>query len=57
MINVRRVAEGEGFQMLAYDGLQKAINGVTSHRELIRNVSIENLDELITSLDDERTIT
>jgi type IV pilus assembly protein PilB len=57
MINVRRVAEGEGFQMLAYDGLQKAINGVTSHRELIRNVSIENLDELITSLDAESAIT
>ena len=57
MINVRRVAEGEGFQMLAYDGLQKAINGVTSHRELIRNVSIENLDELITSFDAESVIT
>jgi type IV pilus assembly protein PilB len=49
MISVRRVAEGEGFHMLAYDGLQKAINGITSHRELVRNVSIQTLDDFISS--------
>jgi type IV pilus assembly protein PilB len=47
MTDVRRIAESEGFQMLAYDGLQKAINGITSHRELVRNVSIQNLDDLL----------
>ena len=49
MISVRRVAESEGFQMLAYDGLQKAINGITSHYELVRNVSIQTLDDFISS--------
>ena len=49
MVRVRRVAESEGFQMLAYDGLQKAISGITSHRELIRNVSIQILDDFIAS--------
>ena len=49
MISVRRVAESEGFQMLAYDGLQKAIYGITSHRELVRNVSIQTLDDFIIS--------
>jgi type II secretory ATPase GspE/PulE/Tfp pilus assembly ATPase PilB-like protein len=49
MISVRRVAKSEGFQMLAYDGLQKAINGITSHRELVRNVSIQTLDDFISS--------
>ena len=49
MIKVRRVAESEGFKMLAYDGLQKAINGITSHRELVRNVSIQTLDDFISS--------
>ena len=49
MVNVRRVAESEGFHMLAYDGLQKAINGITSHRELVRNVSIQSLDDIISS--------
>jgi len=44
---VRKVAEGEGFHMLAYDGLQKAIKGITSHKELVRNVSMQNLDELL----------
>ena len=53
MLNVRRVAESEGFQMLAYDGLQKAINGITSHRELVRNVSIQTLDDFITALNQE----
>ena len=47
MLNVRRVAESEGFQMLAYDGIQKAVKGITSHREIVRNVSIQTLDELI----------
>jgi type II secretory ATPase GspE/PulE/Tfp pilus assembly ATPase PilB-like protein len=45
--NVREVAEREGFTMLAYDGLQKAIKGITSHQELVRNVSIQNLDDLL----------
>jgi len=47
MTSVRKVAESEGFHMLAYDGLQKAIKGITSHKELVRNVSIQNLDELL----------
>jgi type IV pilus assembly protein PilB len=47
MSAVREVAEGEGFHMLAYDGLQKAIKGITSHKELVRNVSMQNLDDLI----------
>ncbi|MEN8232587.1 MAG: GspE/PulE family protein [Thermodesulfobacteriota bacterium] len=47
MIRVRTVAESEGFHMLAYDGLQKAISGITSHRELVRNVSIQTLDDFI----------
>jgi type IV pilus assembly protein PilB len=45
--SVRTVAEREGFNMLAYDGLQKAIMGITSHQELVRNVSIQNLDDLL----------
>jgi type IV pilus assembly protein PilB len=57
MVNVRRVAESEGFRMLAYDGIQKAINGTTSHRELVRNVSIEMLDDFLTSLDNESATT
>lgn len=51
MLSVRRVAESEGFRMLAYDGLQKAISGITSHRELVRNVSIQTLDDFIASLE------
>jgi type IV pilus assembly protein PilB len=47
MVSVRRVAESEGFRMLAYDGIQKAIKGITSHRELVRNVSIQTLDDFI----------
>ena len=47
MTDVRQVAESEGFHMLAYDGLQKAIKGITSHKELVRNVSIQNLDDLL----------
>ena len=50
MTDVRKVAESEGFHMLAYDGLQKAIKGVTSHKELVRNVSIQNLDDLLSSV-------
>jgi type II secretory ATPase GspE/PulE/Tfp pilus assembly ATPase PilB-like protein len=46
---VRSIAESEGFHMMAYDGLQKAINGITSHKELVRNVSMQNLDDLLLS--------
>jgi hypothetical protein len=46
---VRGIAESEGFHMMAYDGLQKAINGITSHKELVRNVSMQNLDDLLLS--------
>jgi len=49
MTDVRKVAETEGYHMLAYDGLQKAIKGITSHKELVRNVSIQNLDDLLMS--------
>jgi len=44
---VRTIAETEGFHMLAYDGLQKAIKGITSHKELVRNVSMQSLDDLL----------
>ena len=44
---VRKIAESEGFHMLAFDGLQKAITGITSHKELVRNVSMQNLDDLL----------
>ena len=44
---VRRIAESEGFHMLAHDGLQKAIKGITSHKELVRNISMQNLDDLL----------
>jgi len=47
MSDVRNVAENEGYHMLAYDGLQKAIKGITSHQELVRNVSLQNLDDLL----------
>ena len=47
MNSVRQVAESEGFHMLAFDGLQKAIKGITSHKELVRNVSMQNLDDLL----------
>ncbi len=50
MTDLRRVAESEGFHMLAYDGLQKAIKGITSHKELVRNVSIQNLDDLLLAI-------
>ncbi len=49
MTGVREVAESEGYTMLAYDGLQKAIKGMTSHQELVRNVSIQGLDDLLLS--------
>ena len=55
MTEVRRVAESEGFQMLAYDGLQKAVAGITSHRELIRNVSIQSLDDFLRTRDSQAT--
>ena len=44
---VRSIAEREGFQMLAFDGLQKAIKGITSHKEIVRNLSMQGLDELL----------
>jgi type IV pilus assembly protein PilB len=47
MMQVRRIAEGEGYQTLTYDGLQKAIKGITSHRELVRNISMQSLDEFL----------
>ena len=47
MSDIRRVAESEGYRVLAYDGLQKVIAGSTSHKELERNVSIQNLNELL----------
>jgi len=47
MTDVRNVAESEGYKMLAIDGLHKAIKGFTSHKELERNVSIQNLNDLI----------
>jgi len=50
MSDVRRVAESEGYKMLAYDGLQKAIEGITSHKELERNVSIQNLDDMLLAM-------
>jgi len=56
MVNVRSVAESEGFHMLAYDGLHKAIDGITSHRELIRNVSIQSLDDIISSQEQDSNI-
>jgi type II secretory ATPase GspE/PulE/Tfp pilus assembly ATPase PilB-like protein len=49
MLEVRGVAESEGFEVLALDGLRKALNGLTSHKELVRNVSIQTLDDLLTS--------
>jgi type IV pilus assembly protein PilB len=51
MVRVRKVAEEEGFKMLVYDGLQKAIDGITSHKELVRNVSIQALDDFVSSHD------
>jgi type IV pilus assembly protein PilB len=49
MLNIRKVAEDEGFEVLAMDGLRKTLQGITSHKELIRNVSIQSLNELIVS--------
>jgi type IV pilus assembly protein PilB len=50
MLNIRQIAEDEGFEVLAMDGLKKALQGVTSHKELIRNVSLQSLDELLMSM-------
>jgi type IV pilus assembly protein PilB len=47
MMQVRKIAEDEGYQPLTYDGLQKAIQGITSHRELVRNVSLQSLNEYL----------
>jgi len=49
MMEIRKIAEREGYQALSNDGLQKAIKGVTSHRELVRNVSIQTLDDFLNS--------
>jgi type IV pilus assembly protein PilB len=49
MMKVRKIAESEGYQALSNDGLQKAIRGITSHRELVRNVSIQTLDDFLDS--------
>jgi len=47
MMKVRKIAESEGYQALTYDGLQKAIKGITSHRELVRNISLQTLDDFL----------
>ena len=47
MLGVRKIAEQEGFEVLALDGLRKAQQGVTSHKELIRNVSLQSIDDLL----------
>jgi len=49
MLSIRKIAEQEGFEVLALDGLQKAQQGTTSHRELVRNVSLQSLDDLLVS--------
>jgi type IV pilus assembly protein PilB len=49
MMKVREIAERDGYQALSYDGLQKAIKGITSHRELVRNISIQTLDDILSS--------
>ena len=48
--DIRRVAESEGYRVLAYDGLQKVIAGSTSHKELERNVSIQNLNDMLLAM-------
>jgi type IV pilus assembly protein PilB len=50
MLNIRKIAEDEGFEVLALDGLKKALQGITSHKELIRNVSLQSLDDLLISM-------
>jgi type IV pilus assembly protein PilB len=47
MLGIRSIAEQEGFEVLALDGLRKAQQGITSHKELVRNVSLQSLDELL----------
>jgi len=49
MLGVRKIAEQEGFEVLALDGLRKAQQGITSHKELIRNVSLQSIDDLLDS--------
>ena len=51
MLGIRKIAEQEGFEVLALDGLRKALQGTTSHQELVRNVSLQSLDDMLTSLE------
>jgi len=50
MLNIRMVAENEGFEVLALDGFRKALLGITSHKELVRNISLQSLDDLLVSI-------
>ena len=50
MPGIRKIAGQEGFEVLALDGLRKALQGRTSHEELIRNVPMQSLDDLLASL-------
>jgi type IV pilus assembly protein PilB len=50
MLNIRKVAENEGFEVLALDGFRKALLGITSHKELVRNISLQSLDDLLVSI-------
>ena len=50
MLNIRKVAENEGFEVLALDGFRKALLGITSHKELVRNISLQSLDDLLVSM-------
>jgi type IV pilus assembly protein PilB len=50
MLNIRKVAENEGFEVLALDGFRKALLGITSHKELVRNISLQSLDDLLASI-------
>jgi hypothetical protein len=36
--------------VLAYDGLQKVIAGSTSHKELERNVSMQNRNDMLLAM-------
>jgi type II secretory ATPase GspE/PulE/Tfp pilus assembly ATPase PilB-like protein len=51
MLDIRKIAEQEGFEVLALDGLRKALLGITSHKELVRNVSLQSLDDLLASIE------
>ena len=51
MLGIRKIAEQEGFEVLALDGLRKAQQGITSHKELVRNVSLQSLDDLLAAIE------